>query len=776
MSFRSNLSPDQKMAIIVAGWALVIGATAVTLYALTPPKPDPVPVTPQPVGGVAAPAEGAPQVFTAPGAPSPPPGTGAPAPTPQTFTAPGVQPQNAPPNPTGNAPRIASNPNLGTGNRPMPQMPPPPRSNGPLPMLPPPPRNGSQPVIPSGSTPPVNAGAQRAFEAGSAALRAGDKNKAAAEFARAVQLAPDNLPSRLNLASVYLDLKQPARAVPHLREVVRRDPNNAAVQFTLARALLADKKLDEALPYLKKTVQLAPRERQARVILAQVQFDRKQPQEAYKLWSALAQENPKDIEAQMQAAAIANDVLKKPAEAEKWLRRAIAAAPREPQPALMLGQVLLGRKDAKGAAAILTKAAQANPDSFQVYPLLADARTAAGDTKGAASALQSAISKLPQGKTDAERANIRATEGALRLALGRTLGASKQTKEARVQFDKAAQLLPRDPQPRALGAIAALQLKDNAGAIKGFKSALALDPKRLDDRKTLAQLLAQNKNWKEADAQFALYSGSKPNDAEALLQWASVAGQLKNPKRQAQVLSKAVKVAPKNVAAWTQLALAQRESGDKKGALASFKQLAKIKPNDADLLYETARLQSDLGDNAAAYGNFKSVISARPGAIEAYPALLQAADKAGQGANARQFLVSQMAKKENLAAMKQVLDYYQSKNEKDEARAFLTDLVARAPGQDGARTALNAMKGATTEPASLKLPPILPKVNLSIVPKATATPTISPSTKPIAAPTVASKPAKKPVPAPTSARVGSAAPGHSAPAIEAPLVITKPTP
>ena len=768
------------MAIIVAGWALVMAATIGVLYLNTAPKPDPVPVTPQVVGSSPAPPkEGA--VFSAPGAANP-------APQPQTFTAPGVQPQSAPgqqpPGTPNGGPRIAANPNVGIGNRPMsvPQMQPPQAvGGGPLPMLPPPPfRDGNRASMPSGPTPPVNIEAQQAFDAGSMALRVGNKAKAAQEFARAVRLAPDNLPSRLNLASVYLDLKQPAKAVPHLREVVQRDPNNVEAQFTLARALLADRKLDEALPYLKKTVQLQPKERQARVILAQVQFDRKQPAEAYKIWTALAQENPKDIEAQMQSAALANDVLKKLTDAEKWLRRAVAAAPREPQPALMLGQVLLGRKDAKGAAAVLTKAAQTNPESFQIYPLLADARTAAGDAKGAATALQSAISKLPSGKTDAQKKEIRATEGALRLALGRTLGASKQTREARVQFEKAALLLPRDPQPRALGAIAALQLKDKVGAISGFKSALALDPKRSDDRKTLAQLLAQNKNWKEADAQFAIYDQARPNDAEALAQWASVAGQLKNYARQVQVLKKAVKVAPKNAAAWTQLALAQRESGDKKGALVSFGQLNKLKPNDADALYETARLQSDLGDNAAAYANFKTVISARPQAIDTYSALLVAADKSGKSANARQFLVNELGAKENLPAMKKVLDYYQSKNQNEQAHAFLSDLVARSPKQEAARTALNAMKGATATPTSLDLPPIVPKVKLAIVPKPTptpaATPTETPIASPIAAPGGATKPAKQPIPSPTSMRAGASQIKQESLDFDPTLMMTRPNP
>ena len=764
MSFRSNLSPDQKMLIIVAAWLLALAATGATLYALTPPPAPPTPVAPVTV----APATVAPdaptgesRVFTAPGAAAPAPQT---APTPQVFTVPGAAPpgaqvQSGPLSaPQNKGPRIAQNPGLGNHPLPLPQMQPPRSMNG-APM--PPGATGNRPAMP---TPPVNVEAQRAFEAGSAALRAGDKNQAASQFARAVQLAPDNVPSRLNLASVYLDLKQPDKAIPHLRAVATREPGNVGVQFTLARALLSQKKLDEALPYLRRTVQLAPHEREARVILAQVLFDKKQPQDAYEQWASLAQENPKDIEAQMQAAALANDVLKQPAQAQKWLRRAVSAAPREPQPALMLGQVLLRQKDAKGAASVLSKAAQNNPDNFAIYPLLADARTAAGDSKGAATALQSALAKLPTGKTDAQKQEIRATEGALRLALGRTLGASKQTKAARVEFDKAAPLLPRDPQPRALGAIAALQLGDNAGAIQGFKSALALDPKRADDRKTLAQLLAQSKNWKQAGAQFALYNQSKPGDAEALLQWAQVAGQLKDGKLQAQVLGKAVKVAPKNAAAWTQLALAQRENGDKRGALTSFEQLNKIRPNDADALYETARLQSELGDNAAALGNFKSVIEARPAATPAYPALLEAADKAGQGADARQFLVRAMAQKENVAALKQVLNFYQRKNQSAQARAFLTDLVARAPQQDAPRTALDALKGATeptpVQPTATTITPTPTKIALAAAP----TPTVEPTAKPLTSSALSS------VIAPRKTLE------HPATSVKTPLVATQPKP
>ena len=733
MSLRKSISPDQKIAIIVAGWALVLGAEAAALYLLTPPPAPPTPVAPLTVTPAATATPGAPttavapaeNLYTAPGV-EPPPIVPAPANLP---ARPGTPPRPAAP------PRRAADPNLPPpGTSPLGALPMgAPRSNGALPALAPPPgaRTASAPIDPA---------AQAAFEAGAAALKRNDFAAARAQFARAVQLAPDNLPSRLNLAATYLDMNQPARAVPHLRAVTQRDPNNAAVRFTLARALLADKKLAEATPELRRVVQLAPGEREARALLAQVLFDSKKPAEAYAQWATLARD-PRDVEAQVRAAALANDVLKKPAESEKWLRQAVAAAPAEPQPALMLGQLLLQKKDARGAAAVLTKAARARPAEFSLYPALADARTASGDLKGAASALQNALAHLPSGKTEAQRAQIKTTEGALRLALGRALGQSKQTKAAREQFERAATLLPRDPQPRALGALAALQMKDNAGAIGGLRAALQLDPKRAADRKLLAQVLAQTKKWGEADAQFALYDAAQPSDAPALEQWAQVAAQLKNPQKQARILTKATSADPKNPALWAQLGLAQRASGDKKAALASFNALAKLRPKDPNALYEVARLQSALGENGAAYANWKRVIEARPDVAEGYPALLEAAGRAGQNPGARQFLVRELAgQSENAVALRGILAFYERKNSPEQARAFLNDLVARDPKQKSARTALEALQ--KTSPS-----PVAPPAQAAPAPTATLKPMALSEPAPPAGPTPAAAELAAPTPA-----------------------------
>lgn len=692
MSLRNSLSPDRKIALIAAGWALVLAAEAALLYSLTP-APQPRPATaPLTVQDAATPTPLSPGAATAP-----PPV----APGQDVFTAPGV-------NPPAQNPATAPN-DAGVSAPAMPAAPPRfaanPGANAPASASPLSNALAFAPPVSSAANAPAGGAAQVAFEAGATALRRGDKEAARAEFARAVQLAPDNLPSRLNLASLYLDAKQPAQAIPHLQVVAARDPKNAAVHFTLARALLADKKLDAATPELRRVIELAPAERAPRALLAQVLFDRKQPREAYAQWAALAQKDPKDVEAQIQAGALANDVLKQPDHAEKWLRRAVSAAPREPQPALMLGQLLLAQKDAKGAAAVLTRAAQARPDAFALYPALADARTAAGDLKGAANALQSALQKLPQGQTDAQRAQLRATEGALRLARGRALGQSRQTAAARAEFERAAKLLSRDPQPRSLAALAALQSKDAAGAISNLRVALQLDPKRAGDRKLLAQLLADQKKWREADAQFALYDAAHPGDAPTLAQWAQVAGQLKDSKREAQIWAKAARADPKNAEIWTRLALAQRAGGDQKAALASFTALSKLRPNDANARYEMAQLQSALGDHGAAYQNWKRVIAARPELAAGYPALLEAAKRAGQNDDARQFLVRALASQgENVAAIQGVLAFYERQNKPDQARDFLNDLVARDPKQKAARTALDALTKVAATPA-----PTVPK-------------------------------------------------------------------
>jgi len=659
MSLRQNLSPQNKFALICAGLAILVVAEGALLWSYSKNKPVHVATNPVSTG------------HTQSNAPSP---TATPE---HLFTVPGL-------NPTNNS----AKPPLLSGGTNSPALAPTPVD--PAKAL------STAPKTPNSKLPEgVKQQAKAAFDRGAEALKAKDLPTALAAFKEVVGLAPDDVSTRLNLSLIYGAMNQPQNALPHLLKAAELQPKSAPIQFNLARTYLALKQPNKALPYLRKTVQMAPQERESRALLGEVLLNNRQPKEAYPQFVFLANADKKDIRAHLTAAAIANDVMRKPKEAERWLRRAYEANPREPQPAILLAQILGAQRKPKEAVKVLTSAVKARPDVYELYPPLADARSATGDSKGAADALQSAIMRLPVGKTDKEKAQLKMAQAELRISLGRTLGNSKQPKAALAEFEKVSQLVPEAPEPYHLAAVAALQLKQTGKTIDLLQKSLKLDPKRDGDRRLLAQVYAGEKKWKESDAQWAIYTAKQPKDLEALLIWAEVAGRMKNKDRELEVVKKMTVAAPKDPFGWGQLAVLQKRNGDKDGALVSLAALQKLKPKSPDAAYEIANIQEDKGNYQAAFDNWKIVIENRPDYKAGYAPLLDTADKAGQDTTVREFLVRILAKKpENLAALTEILKFYEKKNQSGDAKLFLTDLLARDPNQKSAKTILESFEKA----------------------------------------------------------------------------------
>ena len=649
MSLRRKFTPNQKFALICAALVASLAAETALLVVLTKEKPAPkVAVAPTPV------STRAPEIFSAPGvvAPIPAPSTSKNAPF----------PQNSRPNASALtfAPKTKS--------------------------------------APGAKIDPKIAQAKAFFDAGTAALKANDAQTALVSFQKVVPLAPDDAATRMNLALLYLERKEPKNALPHLQKSVELEPKNARAHFELGRALLASGKVAPALVSLRKTVQIAPTERAARALLAQALGDSKRDREAYGHWAWLADADKRDVVAHLQAATLANDVLKKPREAEKWLRRAIQNNPRAPQPSVILGRLLLAQKRPKEANVVLTSAARARPDAFAIYPMLADARANSGDTKGATQALESAITRVPIGKNPQEKAAAAKVEADLQISLGRLLGNAKNPQKARTAFARAAQLLPREAEPLSLGALAEIQLKNTKSAVVLLEKSLKINPKRDGDRLMLAQVFADAKNWTKADAQMALYLQNQPRDAEAVLLRAQIAHEAKQPLREMELLTQLSFLAPKEPRVWAQLASAQLANRQKNAALSSLQTLVKLDPKSPDARFELASLQSELGENDLAFANFQKVVSARPDAVPALEKLLASAEKANQSDKARTFLAKTMAgKPENLKALSQILSFYEKRKQTDEAKAFLTDLVKRDPKAQGAKNALDSFGAAKTE-------------------------------------------------------------------------------
>ena len=84
---------------------------------------------------------------------------------------------------------------------------------------------------------PRNAGAE--YEMGEIYRRRGQREEAAAHFARAVEIDSRFEEAQVALARTLIDLKKPGDALPHLRAAVRLNPSNEVSHFLLAAAYKA---------------------------------------------------------------------------------------------------------------------------------------------------------------------------------------------------------------------------------------------------------------------------------------------------------------------------------------------------------------------------------------------------------------------------------------------------------------------------------------------------------------------------------------------------------
>jgi tetratricopeptide (TPR) repeat protein len=525
------------------------------------------------------------------------------------------------------------------------------------------------------------------------------------------------------LALLYLEAKAPALALPHLRKATSIAPKDPAARFELARTLIALKRPQEAIEPLREVVRLAPKERGARALLAQIYASQKRPTDAYSQWAAAAQNDARDLEAHLQAAGLAADALKRPNDAEKWLRRAEKGVPRDPRPPLLLGRLLLARGDAKGAARALSNANRLAPDALEIYPILADARIAARDLRGARGAIQSALTRLPRGQNAAQKAQIRGIEGGFRLTLGRILGQMKKPREAKIEFARAVEALPRDPNALSLLATASAQMGDLTGATKALQKALEIDAKRAGDRRFLAQVLAQSKNYSAASEQFALYTRLQPRDMGALAQWVEVAAQKRDRALELEILGKLVALDSKNPAPHLQRGVILRDLKRPREALNSFNRALKMRPQDPNVLFEVARLETQLKQPKSAALTWQKIIVVRPDFLPAYPALLQNSSQSGQTPSARLFLARRLATNENPRALSEILRFYEKNRRNSEAEALLIDIVRRNPRTRAAKAALDSFKVVTPKATSTPSPSPTPVPSPSATPAEAAKPT-----------------------------------------------------
>jgi tetratricopeptide (TPR) repeat protein len=326
---------------------------------------------------------------------------------------------------------------------------------------------------------------------GTIRAKQGRLNEAENLFVLAVVNDPHYTGARMNLAYLYLEKREPAKAVVQLTEVLTNEPDNAEAKVVLGDAQLANNNLDEAerqyldalngrldnvaaLLGLAQISRLKGETKEATVLLTRVgtlTTDSQSPEFLYKFATVAMQVGMFDA-----AKAALESALKlrpnEPAyllplgiawlrkgdlfEAEKIFRHLLQLQPASEQAQIHLGYVLLNQKKYDEARVWLEKSARSTSPMPEVFYYLGLVAQEQNDDAKAIELFEKAVQKLPNYPH-------------ARIALGSSYIKLRNYPRAKEELETAVKLDPEEPTAHYNLALLYARLKDPARAQEEMK-------------------------------------------------------------------------------------------------------------------------------------------------------------------------------------------------------------------------------------------------------------------------------------------------------------------
>jgi len=255
-----------------------------------------------------------------------------------------------------------------------------------------------------------------------------DPEAAIADLRAVLRDHPDATAIRETLARVYLADGQIGLAVEALRNIVDSSPGDIPARIELAAVLARSNRADEAVSLLEAAVKAAPTDARARQALVRAYMAKGDLTAAQSAAEALKAQWPADGEGHYLAGLVAKaqkrlsvseselrqalalnphalDALMaltsvelargETEQAYKDVQSAMAADPKDPLPANLLGELYLAKGDLAGAERAFVHVTQLAPRWGVAYRDLAHARLAGHDTAGAIGAYQAGLREAP---------------------------------------------------------------------------------------------------------------------------------------------------------------------------------------------------------------------------------------------------------------------------------------------------------------------------------------------------------------------------------------------
>ena len=500
-------------------------------------------------------------------------------------------------------------------------------------------------------------------------LSLGDLGPAEAELKTALQLAPDDIATELNLARCETALGKHQAAIDLFRKATAGSPPvalNDDETIAFATSLNATGAPDAAINLLNRAAQAAPKSAKLADAIGSLLASDGSPADAIQWFDRAIAADPTDALAQYHRAAALLDA-GRPTEAALAAHSLLSE---DSSPSfdleLLLGRALSATHNDTEALKHLHRAAQLQPEDHppQAQYALALALQASGDPAGAlpwfAAALDSksglllndnspfinyALARVQTGDADGAitlyaRALARGPDSpTLREDYGAAFLQTAHVDEAIRQFRAG---LTLDPNSALLHYDLGLALKlqdDLAGAVPEFERAAALDPQLPDPAYTLGVIYMQQGKFPEAAASLRRAITLQPGNGDAWAVLGSVLKESDHPDEAAGALEHAIAIEPDQPSLHIQLAAIEAAEGKRDQATAERKIAADLSRAATDrqragFAIRSGRALLEQGKLSEAVTQLNNAVHAEPAMAEPHLLLAEAYTRQGRMAEA----------------------------------------------------------------------------------------------------------------------------------------------
>jgi tetratricopeptide (TPR) repeat protein len=477
------------------------------------------------------------------------------------------------------------------------------------------------------------------FELGVVDEKLAKIREAAQLYQATIDVSPDHLGARTNLARLFIFSGVPDRALDLIKPALEKHPDDSELLALRAAARVQQKDLQGAQTDAERAVQLDEKNEDAIATLAGIYTTTKAPEKAQSLLEASVTKIPATVDLRLALAQVyaSED---RPADAERILLELVKLRPNERAHRIRLAQFYVRQNQLDPAEHTLRDGIKAIPQDrdlkLSLVEFLASRRSreiAEKELKGMVAADPNDFEmKFALAKFYVSTRQLPLAEGIYRQVIDKEkldsagLAARDRLAELLVARDDigAAQSLigevlaksPRDDDALVLRGNIALAKKDPKAAIADLRAVLRDEPNAIGVMRALARAHLQNGEPALAEETMRRAVEANPKDASVRLDLAQLLAQLGKPELAKPIVAELVKDHPDNLPALEALFRVSAATKDFDAARAAADGIVATQPKAAEGYYYQGMLAEEAKRNEDALRLYAQAVDLQPDGID----------------------------------------------------------------------------------------------------------------------------------------------------------------